>query len=55
MNRLQAALANVETTIYLIKDNEYGKYMCDSLYTVKFELLRQLTNTQLSDIIRDDE
>jgi hypothetical protein len=55
MDRLQAALANVETTIHLIKDNEYGKYMCGSLYTVKYELLRQLTNIQLSDIISDEE
>ncbi len=55
MDRLQAALANVETTIHLIKDNEYGEYMCGSLYTVKYELLRQLTNIQLSDIISDEE
>ena len=55
MDRIQAALANVETTIHLIKDNEYGEYMCGSLYTVKYELLRQLTNIQLSDIISDEE
>ena len=51
--KLILASMQIENLIHLLRDNEYEKYLYRSLYSIKYEVERQLTNTQTSSKIKE--
>jgi len=51
--KLILASMQIENLILLLRDNEYEKYLYRSLYSIKYEVERQLTNTQTSSKIKE--
>ena len=49
---LTLAHQQVENLVSLLEDNPYKSYMYQHLNPIKYELLRQLTNLNVTDSIR---
>jgi len=51
--KLHLALMQVHNVMNLLQGNEYEKHMIEKLYSVKFEIERQLTNSSYSSKIKE--